>query len=148
MSDTRRCLLLILAICFLSLSFHNGIIITRNSGNSNTITAARHKKSPNDREKSFTKGKETKETHVCNNVTAPRKNLSFIWQPIIPGHSYIYSAHIDNRDDRKMIKVFTIIEVNMTENFNLYCHVYYENSSYVTAVKAEVKFKVGSPNFK
>ena len=139
MSDTRRCLLLILTVCFLSLSFYNGIITTRNSGNN---------KSPNDGEKSFTKGKETKETHVCNNVTAPRRNLSFIWPPIIPGHSYIYSAHIDNRDDRKMIKVFTIIEVTVTENSNLYCHVYYENSSYVTAVKAKVKSKVGSPNFK
>ena len=148
MSDTRRCLLLILAFCFLSLSFYNGIITTINSGNNNTITVARHKKYPNDGEKMFTKGKETKETQVCNNITAPRRNFSFIWQPIIPGHSYIYSAHIDNRDDRKMIKVFTIIEVNMTENFNLYCHVYYESSSYVTAVKAKVKFKVGSPNFK
>ena len=148
MSDTRRCLLLILAICFLSLSFYNGIITTINSGNNNTITVARHKKSPNDGGKSFTKGKGTIETHVCKNITAPRSNLSFVWKPIIPSHSYIYSAHIDNRDDRKMIKVFTIIEVNMTENFNLYCHVYYENSSFVTAVKAKVKSKVGSPNFK
>ena len=148
MSDTWICLLLILAICFLSLSFYNGIITTRNSGNSNTITVARHKKSPNDRGKSFTKGKETKETHVCNNVTAPRRNLSFVWQPIIPGHSYIYSAHIDNRDGRKMIKVVTIIEVDMTENFNFYCHIWYRHASYVTVVRAQAEPKVGSGNFK
>ena len=93
-------------------------------------------------------GNITTETHVCTNITAPRRNLSFVWQPIIPGHSYIYSAHIDNRDDRKMIKVVTIIEVNMTENFNLYCHIWYRHTSYVTVVKAEKEPKVGTGNFK
>ena len=121
MSDVRRCLLLILAFYFLSL------LRQQTKGIMGNITT---------------------ETNVCTNVTTLRRDFSFIWQPIIPGHSYIYSAHIDNRDDRKMIKVVTIIEVNMTENFNLYCHVWYSYASYVTVVKAEAEPKVGTGNFK
>ena len=152
MSDAQKCLLLIMAVCFISLSFFNGIIITRNSRNNNTITVAcltQHQNSANDGEKSSQKGNMeyiTNETYLCNNVTAPRRNLSFIWQPIIPGHSYIYSAHIDNRDDRKMIKVVTILDVNRKDYFNLYCHIWHENAAHVTAVKAEgePKFENGS----
>ena len=86
------------------------------------------------------------ETYLCNNVTAPKRNLSFIWQPIIPRQSYIYSAHIDNRDDRKMIKVVTIRDVKMKEN--LYCHIWHENAAHVTVVKAEGEPKYENGNFK
>ena len=83
------------------------------------------------------------EKEICNNVSFEAKNLSLIWQPVIPEHSYIYSAHFDNRDNRKMIKVFTIIEEKVKDNFNLYCHIWYRKTSYVAVVKAEAEPKVG-----
>ena len=89
-----------------------------------------------------------REAEICNNVSFERRNLSFLWQPVIPHHSYIYSAHIDSRDNRKMIKVFTIVEEKVKENFNLYCHIWYRKTSYVAVVKAEAEPKVGSGSFK
>ena len=133
MTRAQKCFRLSMAVCFLCLYFFKDIIVIRKKHHFQKATI----------EKSVNKN-----TNLCNNVIAPRRNLSFVWQPIIPDHSYIYSAHIDNRDGKKMIKVFTIIEVNMTENFNLYCHVWFSNASYVIAVKAELEPKVCSRNFK
>ena len=152
MTDAQKCLILTMVLSFLSLSFFKGTIIRRHSRNNITIRLTKltqHQESFSKRNlEKLVDENGTNETCLCNNVVAPRKNLSLVWQPIIPDHSYIYSAHIDNRDDRKMIKVFTIIEVKMAENFNLYCHVWYENASHVIAVKAEPEPKVGSGDYK
>ena len=93
-------------------------------------------------------GNVTKETEICNNVSFETKHLSFQWQPVIPHHSYIYSVHLDNRDNRKMIKLFTIIEEKVKENFKLYCHMWYRNTQHVAVVKAEAEPKAGGGSYK
>ena len=90
----------------------------------------------------------TKEKEICNNVSFQRKNLSLVWQPVIPEHSYIYSAHFDNRDGRKMIKVFTIIEKKVKDNFKLYCHIWYRSASCVAVVQAKAEPQVGEGNYR
>ena len=68
---------------------------------------------------------------------------SFTWQTVIPGQSYIYSAHVDNRDGRKMIKVFTIVNESIAENFRLYCYVWYKHSLEQTVVETKIEPKIG-----
>ena len=109
------------------------------------------KKSMNNWIKFFREGNQgtvTNQTELCNNVSFETKKLSFQWQPVIPYHSYIYSAHIDNRDNRKMIKVFTIIEEKVQEYFKLYCYIWYRNTQHAAVVKAEAEPKAGGGSYK
>ena len=77
------------------------------------------------------------ERQLCDNVTFRSLNVSYVtWQTVIPHNTFIYSAFIDNRGGRKLIKVIVIGPLNITDR--LYCHIWYRNSEYTAVVKADL----------
>ena len=83
-------------------------------------------------------------THNNDNVTFPEIPItSKSWVPVIPNHSYVYSAFIDNRENISGIKLIVILNETNNRNSNLKCLLWNREGKQIITVNSSVVTKIG-----
>ena len=82
---------------------------------------------------------------LCKNNFIPSGPfITNSWQTIIPKHSYVYSAFIDNRINRSQIKIIVLIETRFQQNFNLKCLIWEYKAGNPVTVSAFIVSTIGT----
>lgn len=119
-----------------SLDKHADAHLNGHSGIAGTVIITQLHMRPANSSEMTPSGMDARLPATCPSVglpTIPESTLT--WQMVVAGHSYVFSAFVEKRLDRREIKVLGTADTRRRGKPN-FCHIWYKNYSYPVVVNA------------